>query len=174
MKVLVAQSWPTLCDPIDYRLSGSSPRNSPGKSSEVGSHSLLQGIFPTQGSNLGLPQGRQILYHLSQQGSPLSVRYSLSQSKLSACDGIHQKSIFKPFLRQSNIETYLLKQPSHLDWITRQQDTAVRPTCRLSLLIPYPKHKAYPTFLPSGAKKDQTLLFYVFLHATPMYTWHSE
>ena len=31
---------------------------------------LLQGIFPTQGSNPGLPHCRWILYHLSQQGSP--------------------------------------------------------------------------------------------------------
>ena len=37
----------------------------------VGCHSLLQGIFPTQGSNLGLPHCRQILYHLSHQGSPV-------------------------------------------------------------------------------------------------------
>ena len=36
----------------------------------MGSHSLLQGIFPTQGSNPGLPHGRQILYHLSHQGRP--------------------------------------------------------------------------------------------------------
>ena len=32
-------------------------------------HALLQGIFPTQGSNPGLPHCRQILYHLSHQGS---------------------------------------------------------------------------------------------------------
>ena len=31
---------------------------------------LLQGIFPTQGRNLGLPHCRQSLYHLSHQGSP--------------------------------------------------------------------------------------------------------
>ena len=31
------------------------PWNSPGNNTEVGSHSLLQGIFPTQGLNLGLP-----------------------------------------------------------------------------------------------------------------------
>ena len=36
----------------------------------VGSHSLLQGIFPTQRLNPGLLHSRQILYHLSQQGSP--------------------------------------------------------------------------------------------------------
>jgi len=36
----------------------------------VGSHSLLQGIFPTQALNLGLLHCRWILYHLSHQGSP--------------------------------------------------------------------------------------------------------
>ena len=45
----------------------------PGKNTGVGSHSLLQGIFPTQGSNLSLLHCRQILYHLSHQGSPRHV-----------------------------------------------------------------------------------------------------
>ena len=47
-----------------------SPWNSPGQNTGVGSLSLPQGIFPTQGSNSGLPYCRQILYQLSQQGSP--------------------------------------------------------------------------------------------------------
>ena len=46
------------------------PWNSPGQSTGVGSHFLLQGIFPTQGSNLGLPHCRRIFYQLSHQGSP--------------------------------------------------------------------------------------------------------
>ena len=46
-----------------------SPWNSPGQNTGVGSHSLLQGIFPTQGSNPGLPHCRRILYQLSHQGS---------------------------------------------------------------------------------------------------------
>ena len=46
-----------------------SPWNSPGQNTGVGSHSLLQGIFSTQGSNPGLPHCRQILYQLSHQGS---------------------------------------------------------------------------------------------------------
>ena len=46
-----------------------SPWNSPGQNTGVGSLSLLQGIFPTQGSNLGLPHWRQILYQLSHKGS---------------------------------------------------------------------------------------------------------
>ena len=52
--------WPTrlLC-PWDF----------PGKNTRVGCHFLLQGIFPTQGSNPGLLHCRQMLYPLSHQGS---------------------------------------------------------------------------------------------------------
>jgi len=51
------------------------PWNSPGQNSGVGSCSLLQGIFPTQGSNPGLPHCRQILYQLSHQGSPTISKF---------------------------------------------------------------------------------------------------
>ena len=44
--------------------------NSPGQSTGVGSLSLFQGVFPTQGSNPGLPHCRWILYQLSHKGSP--------------------------------------------------------------------------------------------------------
>ena len=44
----------------------------PGNSTGVDCHFLLQGIFPTQGSNLGLPHCRQTLYRLSHQGSPIN------------------------------------------------------------------------------------------------------
>ena len=68
---LVAQSCLTLCNPMDYSPPGSSVLgDSPGKNTGVGCHSLLQGIFPTQGSNPGLPHCRRILYWLSHQGSP--------------------------------------------------------------------------------------------------------
>ena len=46
------------------------PWDFPGKSTGVGCHFLLQRVFPTQGSNLGPPRCRQMLYHLSHQGSP--------------------------------------------------------------------------------------------------------
>ena len=101
----VAQSWSTLCDPMDCRLPDSSicgilqarvlewvaiskwsenhsvmsdslrshglysPCNSPGQNTGVGSWSLFQGIFPTQGSNWGLLYCRRILYQLKYQGS---------------------------------------------------------------------------------------------------------
>ena len=47
-----------------------SPWNSPDQKTGVGSLSLLQGVFPTQGSNPGLLHCRHILYQLSHQGSP--------------------------------------------------------------------------------------------------------
>ena len=45
------------------------PCDLPGKNTGMGFHALLQGIFLTQGLNPGLPYCRQILYHLSYQGS---------------------------------------------------------------------------------------------------------
>ena len=61
---LVVQSCLTLCNPMNYSPPGSSVhRDSPGKNTEVGCHALLQGIFPTQGLNPGLPHCRQTLYH---------------------------------------------------------------------------------------------------------------
>ena len=57
VKVKVAQSYLTLC-------------KSAGQNTGVGSLSLRQGIFPTQGLNPGLPHCRQILYQLSYKGSP--------------------------------------------------------------------------------------------------------
>ena len=47
-----------------------SPWNSPGQNTGMGSRCLLQGIFPTQGSNPSLPHCRQILYQKSHRGSP--------------------------------------------------------------------------------------------------------
>ena len=46
----------------------------------MGSHSFLQGIFLTQGSNLGLPHCKQVLYCLSHQGSPNNVFSSVQFS----------------------------------------------------------------------------------------------
>ena len=59
-----------------------SPGNSPGQNTGVGSLSLLQGIFPTQGYNTGLPHCRQILYQLSHQGSPRILEWVGSPSLL--------------------------------------------------------------------------------------------
>ena len=50
-----------------------SPWDFPGMNTRVGFRFLLQGIFPTQGSNPGLLHCRQIPYHLSHQGNPWKV-----------------------------------------------------------------------------------------------------
>ena len=56
---LVTQTCPTLCNPMDYSLPGSSVHgDSPDKNAGVGCHALLQGLFPTQGPNPGLPHCR--------------------------------------------------------------------------------------------------------------------
>ena len=74
--MLIAQSWPVLCDPMDC--THQAPLFMEFSRQEYwSSHSLLLGIFLTQGSNPGLPQCRQILYHLSHQGSPFSVHMSM-------------------------------------------------------------------------------------------------
>ena len=64
-EVTVPQLCPTL------QLHGLySPWNSPGQNTGVGCHFLLQGIFPTQGSNPGLLHCWLILYQVSHKGSP--------------------------------------------------------------------------------------------------------
>ena len=72
LKVLVAQSCLTLGDPMDCNPSGFSVHEILQTRILSGCHSLLQGIFPNQGSNqqlLQLLHCRQILYNLSHQGS---------------------------------------------------------------------------------------------------------
>ena len=70
-----------LCKPMDCS-PPPCPWNSPGKNTGVGSCSLPQGTFPTQGLNPGLPHYRQILYHLSHQGSPSPLLYLLKSITL--------------------------------------------------------------------------------------------
>ena len=67
---MLVSSVRLIVTPWTVALQAPCPWDSPGKNTEVGCHSLLQGIFWTQGSNPGLLHCRQILYHLSHQGSP--------------------------------------------------------------------------------------------------------
>ena len=69
----IAQSCLTLCNRMEY-----SSWNSPDQNTRVGSHCVLQGIFPTQGSNPGVPHCRRVLYQLSHQGSSISRAESKS------------------------------------------------------------------------------------------------
>ena len=70
------------------------PQNSLGQNSGVDCHALLQGIFPTQKLNPGLQHCRQILYHLSYQGSHLQIcSLSLSLSLSSSIWGLNNVNI---------------------------------------------------------------------------------
>ena len=71
VKVKITQSCPALWDPMDYTVHGILQARIP----ELDSHSLLQGIFPAQGSNPGLLLCMWILFQLSHQGSPRMLEW---------------------------------------------------------------------------------------------------
>ena len=82
------------------------PWDFPGKNTVVGCHFLLQEIFPTQGSNLGLPHCRPILYHLSQ----IRKKYQIPQP--------HHYRLYQKTLNQKNENHALSHKPSnHWKWV---------------------------------------------------------
>ena len=74
MLCLVAQSCMTLCNP--WTVACQAPLSMGILLARMGCHVLVQGIFPTQGTNPGLLHCRWIIYHLSYQGSPMPTSYS--------------------------------------------------------------------------------------------------
>ena len=66
VKVTVTQCARLIAMPWTVAHQVPCPWNFPGKNTRVGSHSLFQRVFPTQGSNPGLLYCRQTLSHLSQ------------------------------------------------------------------------------------------------------------
>ena len=136
---LVAQSCPTLCDPMGYSPPGSFVHgDSPGKNTGMGCHAFLQGIFPTQGSNLGLPHCRWILYCLSHQQSPgilEYVAYAFSRGTSQAWELnrglLHFRWIVYQLRYQGSLKLVsLLRQNS---WVS-ESVTTVCP--QMSLLLP--------------------------------------
>ena len=101
-----------------------SPWTSPGQNTGVGSHSLLQGIFPTRGSNSGLPHCRWILYQLSHKGSHECIlKYFIIKRK--SCTGdcawanserinnLHKQVAQKPKVPNSCYSAYFLSTWTH-------------------------------------------------------------
>ena len=97
------------------------PWNSPGKNSEVGCHSLHQGIFPTQGQNPSLLHCRQILYRLSHKGNSLVFPSSI-QLKV-CCSHLKEKHrCFSTFLLPffTLFQEHLFKKdPLHFDEVDK-------------------------------------------------------
>ena len=106
-KVKLSQSCPTLWDPMEY-----SPWNSPGQNTGEDCRSLLQGIFPIQESNPGLPHGRRILYQLSHQGSISLLQINNISSVQFSCSGVsdslrpHESQHARPTCPSSTPEVY--------------------------------------------------------------------
>ena len=122
------QSCLTLCNSINCDLPGSSAHGIfPGKNTGVGCHFLRQGIFPTQGSNLGLLHRRQILYRLSHQGSPdLPLLQIISQMATRGQTGVeHCLKINKPSLGRTKSFFIALTLPfqSPILFFPRVQDS---------------------------------------------------
>ena len=88
--------------------------DSPGKNSGVSCHFLLQGIFLTQGSNLGLPHCGQTLYHLSHRGSECFINQGFpagSAGKESTCNVGDLGSILGLGRFPGEGKVYLLQYP---------------------------------------------------------------
>ena len=123
---LVAQLCPTLCDTMGCSPPGSSVhRDSPGKNTGVGCHALLQGIFPTQGSNPGLSRCRQILYHLSHQWSLVLCYIEIKYQELEVSLSCASKALVNIHILLQQV----LGQSSHwLIWFSRDGNKTHQPT----------------------------------------------
>ena len=88
---LVAKSCPTLATPWIVACQAPLSMRFSSKNTGLGCHFLLQGIFPTQESNLGLLHCRQILSQLSYKGSPIEL-LSLEKPELVARSRVEQNS----------------------------------------------------------------------------------
>ena len=145
MLCIVAQSdslsCPTLCGPVDFNLPGSSLHgHSPGKNIGVGCHALLQAIFPTQGWNPGLLHCRQILYHLSHQGSPRVlewVAYPFSRGSFQPRNPTGVSCIAGRFFT---------------DWVTRDAKSS-----RIQQCVFFNVYTFFPTWQSSNYLKHQLL-----------------
>ena len=124
-----------------------SPWNSPGQNTVVGSCSLLQWIFPTQGSNLGLLHCRWILYLLSHQGSPRKLEWV-------ACPFSSGSSWSRNQTRASCIAGGLFTS-----WATREAQTVVKRgwNCKNILKLLKNRKKAPPSkIVPQKDKHGQS------------------
>ena len=82
-------------------------------------HSLLQGIFPTQGWNPGLLHCRWIIYYLSQQGSPREGLERLSEIGLAGLGECHYKGT-----QVRNLKTYSDRTSLIVQWLRLQASNA--------------------------------------------------
>ena len=112
----VAQSCPTLCNPMDCSLPGSSIHGIfSGKSTGVGCHWLLQGIFLTQGSNPGLPHCSQMLLPSEPPGKSDKLESILKSRDITLPTKVHivKSMVFPVFLYKC--ESWFIKK----GWVSK-------------------------------------------------------
>ena len=154
-----AQSCLTLCNPMDCSRPGSSVHGIffSGRNTGVSSHFLLQGVFPTQELKLGLLPGRQILHHLSYQGSSWLL---LNWTKGSPA-----------YYRQtSSTDCFSVNPcPSNITNLFFSSLSSIASKQRLKQII-----NLYPYFLFFHCQKCQALVILGWLVALPKFTvtWH--
>ena len=113
------------------------PWNSPGQNTEVGSLSLLQGIFPTQGLNPGLPHCRRILYQLSHQGpkntgvGSLSLLQQIFLTQESNQSLLHGKRVLYQLSYQGSPNRYNIK----VKYTLLTLDGSLRGTCSVRKML---------------------------------------
>ena len=130
---------------------GCSPWNSPGQNTGVGCLSLLQRIFPTQGSNPGLLHCRWILYQLSHKGSPL---LKSQKQKL----GVGSKSRVLCMPPACSTTTGMGKPPKPPFWIHPWAHLYLHPTLR---------NEVAPTSGSKQAGEHITCSYYPMLQQGP-------
>ena len=108
------------------------PWNSPGQNTAVGSLSLLQGTFPTQGLNPGLPHCRRILYQLSHKGSPACIQFSSVQ--LLSC--VQLFATPRTTAQQASLSITNSQSSLRLTSIESVMPSSHRILCRPLLLLP--------------------------------------
>ena len=136
------------------------PRNSPGLNTGVGSLSLLQGIFPTQGS--GLPHCRQILYKLSHKGSPSSQNYGFSSSHVWMWELEHKEGwALKNWYFQTvvfTVDSWFLRVP----WTARRSNQSIlkeiSPGCSLEGLMLKLKLQYFGHLMGRADSLEKTLI----------------
>ena len=129
----------------------------------MGCHFLLQGIFATQGSNLDLLLGMQILYHLSHQGSPLILCYVM------LC------YIILYYIGFLGIKPSKFMQISYAEWQQHWSWVAAAPLNRPAALPFFSiltRHVPFSCFNLSGPwVYFSHLLLFIHIQGLAMYVW---
>ena len=138
------------------------PGDFPGKDTGVGCHFLLQGIFPTHGLNLGLPDCRQILYWLSYQGS-CSICREVSQARLSNFTfTFHFPALEKEMTTHSSVLAWRIpgmREPGGLPSMGSQSRTRLKRLSSSSICSPGIINKILPLLFSHPSFSIQIFLF---------------